>query len=518
MGPADADLAEGTLFGKYRLVRLVGKGGMGTVWEAEPAEQDHEHARGPSRLAIKVLPKEVAADSTVRARFEREGEIAARLHHPHIVDVTDVGTCDEIPFLAMEFLDGEDLGSLLDRTRPLPESQIADLLLPICAAVGAAHREGIIHRDIKPENVFLATKRVEGEVEGEGETSVVPKLLDFGISKVAAALAGSNDLTKTSSLLGTPYYMSPEQVRGAKYIDPRSDVYALGVILYECATGRRPFEDVSLYNLLLNIVSGTPPSPRGENPALSPEFEAVVLEAMAREVDARTANVFLLGKRLLPFASAKVRETWEPAFADAPSEPIEVAQKSEEPLGGSRRNTTRRVPTPSPASWSGPSSSQPAAAGDSTKTPIAPPPATTPSGRAPSARAPASSTSPSEVSAKSPARGGAVAWIVAIAARALVSAILVVRGAARDDRSQASTNVASGPRKGTLAIQAPKGAIVKVDGVARPCPDGKLALEGALDAVFEVTVLGPDGAPLATQKVHMREAGVQPATLVVPAK
>jgi serine/threonine-protein kinase len=313
MTAPDVDLAPDATFSRYRLVRRIGEGGMGAVWEATELE-------GGARVAIKVLPKEVALDATVRARFEREGEVASRIKHPHVIEIKDYGTWEGTPFMVMELLDGEDLGTLLDRVRPLPQSQLADVLVPVCAAVGAAHEAGVIHRDIKPENVFLAQR----------EGGVIPKLLDFGISKVATALAGGHDLTRTSSLLGTPYYMSPEQIRGAKHVEARTDVYALGVLLYECATGTRPYEQTNLYDLVVAIMSGTAKPPAEANDKLAPELDAIIRKAMSKAVDDRPANAFQLGKELLPFASEAVRAEWAPIFDKAPTGPIETTKDDEE--------------------------------------------------------------------------------------------------------------------------------------------------------------------------------------------
>src|SRR5579883_3286070 len=237
MQAPDTGLAPGSQLGRYLLVRQLGAGGFGAVWEAT-------HVDLKKRVVIKTLHPKLAQNADLRARFLREGEAASRIHHPHIVEMFDVGVDQGLPFLVMEFLEGETLASLIAREAPLPVMRIVDLMVPVIAAVLAAHREGIIHRDLKPENIFLAVTFI-GEIQ--------PKVLDFGISKMSGGPEGMS-ITSTSAVMGTPYYMSPEQAGGTKNVDPRADQYSLGVILYECATKRKPFEGENLYALITKIV------------------------------------------------------------------------------------------------------------------------------------------------------------------------------------------------------------------------------------------------------------------------
>jgi serine/threonine-protein kinase len=277
---------------------------MGIVYEAT-------HAALNKRVAIKTLRAGHAAEQNSVARFMREGKAAARLRHPHVVDVSDVGIEDGIPFLVMEFLDGEDLATYLERQGAISLEKTTAILLPVISAVSAAHAHGIIHRDLKPSNIFLTT--------GPNGT-LHPKLVDFGISKVPRLEDFDGSSTNSSALLGTASHMAPEQTLGAKLVTAQTDQYALGVILYECATGAEPFaafQDGGIYPLLNAIVEGNFPSPRSVRSDLSAEFEAVVLRAMHRKPEGRFDVVDDLANALLPFASDVTRAVWSPAFPSA---------------------------------------------------------------------------------------------------------------------------------------------------------------------------------------------------------
>ncbi len=296
----EADLPPGSQLGPYVIERCVGIGGMGEVYEAR-------HTGLNKRVAVKALRRDVARKPVERARFLREGEMASQLSHPNIVDITDVGELDGIPYFVMEFLDGEDLSDLLRREAPLETERLVDLILPVVAAVGHAHENRIIHRDIKPGNILLSKT---------SSNQIVPKILDFGISKNMDG-DDKGDLTQTSSLLGTPHYMAPEQARGAKYVDERADQYAVGAILYQGVTGLRPHESegVPFLELMNSIATGdvTPPSSRA--PGVSSEIEAIILKAMHRERGSRYPTMRELGQALLPYASDRGRTLYEPAIA-----------------------------------------------------------------------------------------------------------------------------------------------------------------------------------------------------------
>jgi serine/threonine protein kinase len=293
----DQILKIGQSFGKYRVVRLLGRGGMGSVYEAL-------HVDLKKRVAIKVLSHALATTTEGRARFVREGEAAARIQHPHVVGVDDVGTLDGICYLVMEYLDGEDLSKRLGREHHLSPTATADVMVPVIAAVSAAHEENVIHRDLKPENIFLERLRRGG---------IQPKVLDFGVSKLLNDTGGAN-LTGTGGLFGTPYYMAPEQLLGAKFADAGSDQYAIGAILYECVTGRRTHEGDSIYAVLRSIGDGVFLPPRRLQSDIPEKFERMILRALEKDPAARFSNMGALGGALLEFASEEVRLVWRGQF------------------------------------------------------------------------------------------------------------------------------------------------------------------------------------------------------------
>jgi eukaryotic-like serine/threonine-protein kinase len=290
-------LAQGTTFGHYQIVRHLGSGGMGSVYEAV-------HSNLGKRVAIKTLLPQYAAHPEAQARFLREGKLAARLSHPHVVDVTDFGIEEGVPYLVMAYLEGEDLGAMLEREGRLFPNQIADLMLPITAALASAHDQQIVHRDLKPQNIFLA-RTASGEAN--------PKVLDFGISKLLND-PDAGQLTGSMNLLGTPAYMSPEQARSGKYVDARSDQYTLAVILYECVTGRLPFAADGVYELIRVVVEGAFRPPSEVVPGVPKDFEAIILRGMKKDPDERFPSTWELGSALLPFASPRNQVLWEADF------------------------------------------------------------------------------------------------------------------------------------------------------------------------------------------------------------
>ena len=293
MPAAPERIHAGTTIGPYTIVRLAGEGGMGQVYEATQRSLKRQ-------VAIKVMAEWASARTDLRARFLREGEVAARIRHHNIVEVYDVGVWDEgggRPYLVMEFLEGMSLDERMRRVGIFNEAEAAEIMLPVLSAVAAAHDRGVIHRDIKPENIFLA----------EQDSGLVPKVLDFGISRVVTARVR---LTMNAAQLGTPHYMSPEQARG-ETVDPRSDQYSLGVILYEMVTGQLPRDHDSPLKLLQMVSSGSFPPPTKHVPTLSKSVEGVVLRAMEGEPDERYTDLKDMALELAAGASPTTKAYWE---------------------------------------------------------------------------------------------------------------------------------------------------------------------------------------------------------------
>ena len=257
-----------------------------------------------------MLSPLIAAVPGARARFLREAQLTSRVRHPHIVDVADMGSDGGNTYLVMEFLHGEDLAQRLERLGPIGAEELADIMLPVCSAVAAAHAAGITHRDLKPQNIFLAA----------GTRRVLPKVLDFGISKGNDAVTQAGTLTGTGAMIGTPYYLAPEQIMDSKSAGSASDQYALGIILYECLTGKRPYDGDNLFVVFQGIVGGTPKRPREYRPEIPPEMEDVMLRAMKSDPKARFATIEDFGRALLPFASARARMIWDEAFSGGTGE------------------------------------------------------------------------------------------------------------------------------------------------------------------------------------------------------
>ena len=264
------DFTEGTVVdGRFRLKRELGRGAMGAVWLAQHTSLDVP-------CAVKFIHPEIGSrtdDPEVRGRFEREARAIARLRSPHVVQVLDYGTTDDgTPYLAMEYLVGENLGDRLRRVQRLSWRETVDLVAQIARALSRAHAAGLVHRDLKPENVFLV---------GDDDDEDFVKVLDFGIAKGGPPVSAF--ATRTGAVLGTPHFMSPEQAQGAKALDHRSDLWSLGVVAYTCLTGQRPFRARVFGDLLLELVVAPLPVPSTVAPELPPAFDAWWAKACARD-------------------------------------------------------------------------------------------------------------------------------------------------------------------------------------------------------------------------------------------
>jgi serine/threonine-protein kinase len=281
------------LAGKYRLGERLGEGGMGAVYRAE-----HLVLQAP--VAIKVIEREIVADEATKARFAREAQAAAALRSPHVVQILDYGTEGDLPFMVMELLEGETLAQRIKRKRRLSANETTWVLSHVGRAVAKAHELGIVHRDLKPDNVFLV----------KNEDAEVAKVLDFGVAKIEATALGGGDgstHTRTGSLLGTPYYMSPEQAQGNKAIDARSDLWALAVIAFECLTGKRPFSSDGLGDLVLQICIREIPIPSHVAP-VPLGFDGWFERATQREPDARFQTAKELTDALREALGVETRE------------------------------------------------------------------------------------------------------------------------------------------------------------------------------------------------------------------
>jgi eukaryotic-like serine/threonine-protein kinase len=272
-----AELVGATLSGRYQVTRKIGQGGMGAVYEAK-------HTAIGGRFAIKVLLDKYAKRDAIVARLKQEAQLATSLDHEHIIRVTDFGSTDDgRTFVVMEFLEGESLAERLARESKMSEQSILRIAAQAASALAAAHAKGIVHRDIKPENLFLIKRKEQDFV----------KIVDFGISKNLRASDEQEEqprLTQTGMVLGTPLYMSPEQARGDEDLDHRVDIYALGVIMYETATGRVPFAGTNYLSVISQVLNDDPKPVRELRPELTDEFEAIVSRTMAKKREDRYAS------------------------------------------------------------------------------------------------------------------------------------------------------------------------------------------------------------------------------------
>ena len=283
------------LLGKYRVDRILGAGGIGIIVAAHHLQLDE-------RVAIKFLLPDALQSADVVARFAQEARAAVKIKSEHVVRVIDVGTLPSgSPYMVMEYLEGADLSAVLSKRGPMPVEEVVGLVLQACEALAEAHALGIVHRDLKPANLFSIAR-------ADGSASV--KVLDFGISKVTTPGADMG-MTKTSAIVGSPLYMSPEQMRSAKTVDARTDIWSLGAILYELLSGLPPFTGESLPELCVNIMNTAPAPLQAARPDLSPRLESVILRCLEKDRQNRYANIAELAYALAEFAPRQAKNSVE---------------------------------------------------------------------------------------------------------------------------------------------------------------------------------------------------------------
>ena len=380
------------LAGKYRVERVLGAGGMGVVVAAMHIQLDR-------RVALKFMLPDVLGDGAALERFQREARAAARLKSEHVARILDVGLLDTgSPYMVMEYLEGSDLAAILRGEGPLEVRLLADYITQALDALAEAHAAGIVHRDLKPSNFFV-TRRADG--------SAWVKVLDFGISKASPAM-GDVSLTETRAIVGSPPYMAPEQLRSSKVVDVRTDIWSLGVTLYQLVSGRLPFPAETYSALVIQVVMDeaaplVPPQP------IPPAFEAIVWRCLQKDPALRFQNVAQLAEALAPFAPASARATVERirnvidrgsgggAVPDAPARPARAAAfVSRRPLAallvvvafgtmvGLLVALLSKGPSPAPASPTSKTSAEtvappsPVRESASTRPPVAPPAASVP--------------------------------------------------------------------------------------------------------------------------------------------
>jgi serine/threonine-protein kinase len=302
---ASGALTGKTLDHKYYLDSKLGVGGMGTVYRAG-------RLLIGDWVAVKVLHPDQMADPQAVERFRREAQTAARLKHPNIVALYDFGISREgLNYQVMELAEGESLRSMVDRQGTLAETDAAEVIQQVCAALDEAHRQGVVHRDIKPENILVQTT----------PDGLLVKVLDFGIAALRDINTGR--LTRTGAIVGTPHYMSPEHCLGEE-LDGRSDIYSLGIVLFEILTGVVPFDSPTPTAIIIKHVNDPPPPPRALNPKISPEVEMVALRALEKRRDGRPQTAGDLAKELIAAAGGAAPGSPPPAVVAEP-EPVTPA-------------------------------------------------------------------------------------------------------------------------------------------------------------------------------------------------
>ncbi len=336
--------AAGQSIGSYRILQKIGTGGMGAVYLAE-------HPLIGKKVALKVIHRELASNKEVVQRFFQEAKAVTRIGNEHIVEIHDFGQTPEGDhFYIMEYLEGQTLAAVLANERVLDVMRALHIGAQVAAALAAAHAAGVIHRDLKPDNVMLTTRL--------GDPNFVV-LLDFGLAKMFVGGGQSAVKTAAGVLLGTPQYMSPEACESKGGLDHRTDIYALGILLFQMMTGMLPFDGETMGEVLVKQVTQLPPPPRGFNPSIPPSVEQIVLRCLAKNVDARFPTMLALREALLdpeaylrnspPIAPARSLAPGE-AKVDAKTVMAYAAQQQRAKVGGSTGpNPAMPLPAPAPS-------------------------------------------------------------------------------------------------------------------------------------------------------------------------
>ncbi len=332
--------------GKYHLVHLIGRGGMGSVWEAR-------HASLGTRFAIKFIEAEYADSQEARSRFDKEARAAATIQSKHAIQIYDHGvTEDGKPYIVMELLQGEPLDKRIERLGRLSLIDTARIVQQVSRGLARAHERGIVHRDLKPENIFL--------VRTPDEDDEIAKVLDFGIAKVQNSPhnPGVSSSTKTGAVLGTPFYMSPEQARGLRNVDHRTDVWSLGVIAFKCVSGVLPFDGESVGDLLVKICTSPIPVPSQVVAGVPSSFDAWFMRALERDPERRFSSVQELAEGLAFAAGISSRGVPSGAGSAQPSSPTFVTGPTPTPYtprapqGAAMTGSPFTAPAEAPASSS----------------------------------------------------------------------------------------------------------------------------------------------------------------------
>lgn len=333
--PDPAELPPGAVVdNRYRVLRVIGVGGTGIVYEVESVF-------GGQRLALKTL-----LDPQHAPRLEQEARALARLKSPHVVKVADFGQCEVGPYMVMTLLVGQNLRDVLESKVKLPLRFVANLALQVCEGLDEAHHAGLIHRDLKPDNLHLADPAGASKSRPPSDQTVAT-VFDFGVVKMSAEL-GNNPLTRTGSTVGTPYYMSLEQLRGAGTVDAVSDVYAFCVVLYECLAGQRPFEAGTLGDLIFAICSTTPPHLHSVRPDVPRDVADIVMRGLSREKSERPASMRALATAFSTHADGAFTAWLSESASEraAPAEQPKIGGLSPQPPPAAAAAVTEAVLAP----------------------------------------------------------------------------------------------------------------------------------------------------------------------------